>query len=268
MRLGVGLAINQLRRRDGLTNPLAAFGASYSVLAAWMRTNGLLYQDAAKTTRASSHLDPVRVAVWPYGPSGAVEFVAPSDAARPLLYSEGGNLYSLSFDGVDDCLIANANEPVPLGGSVTVGMRANASVKASSTACLYGSSSVGGITRGHHVRIPPNSIGLIAILYGSNGGAGTLLSQTSGTTFTAGTPFTLVAEFDAGISQTRLSKDGGAPATINWSTGVPYPATSLNIGAEAGLNNYLGRMPGFSLLFGDPLSAGTKSALEAYLGGL
>ncbi|AWM35904.1 hypothetical protein GobsT_63640 [Gemmata obscuriglobus] len=265
MNLSLGLSLTSTRRRSGLVNPLAFLGAAcYALLVAWMRANGLLWQDLARTIPAVSHLDPVRVAVWPFGPLGEVVFTAPSDAARPLLYFEGGLLWSLSFDGVDDCLVANANLPTPSGQAVTVGARSNRSIKSGGTSILYGSNAVGGDLRGHHVRSPPGSTGSGSHIYGA-GGSQLATAYLTGDTTGANT---IVVEYDNALSQTRISFNGGTPVVGNW-VGAPFPTSNqLNIGAEAGLNNYLGRTSGFSLLSGSLLSAGTKSALEAYLGGL
>ena len=82
-------------------NPGDLAGLAATIVVAEQRSAGLLWQNTAKTIAATADGDPVRVAVCPYT---AVEFTAPSDAARPLLYDEGSGKWSLSFDGVDDQL--------------------------------------------------------------------------------------------------------------------------------------------------------------------
>ena len=82
-------------------NPSRLTGLAATLLPALSRSSGLLWQNTAKTTPATADGDPVRVAVCPFT---AVEFTAPSDAARPLLWDEGSGKWSLSFDGVDDGL--------------------------------------------------------------------------------------------------------------------------------------------------------------------
>ena len=82
-------------------NPGDLAGLAATIVVAEQRSAGLLWQNTAKTIAATADGDPVRVAVCPYT---AVEFTAPSDAARPLLYDETGGKWSLSFDGVDDQL--------------------------------------------------------------------------------------------------------------------------------------------------------------------
>lgn len=74
-------------------------GLAVTLLPSQSRLAGNLWQNAAKTVPATADGDPVRVAICPYT---ALEFTAPSDAARPLLFDEGGGKWSLSFDGVDD----------------------------------------------------------------------------------------------------------------------------------------------------------------------
>jgi len=82
----------------------------YSIAA--LRGLGKLWQDTAKTVVASADGDPVRVVVC-----GSTDYTAPSDAARPLLYSEGSGKWSLSFDGVDDVIRASytLNQPYTRG---------------------------------------------------------------------------------------------------------------------------------------------------------
>lgn len=77
-----------------------------------LRGSGKLWQDSAKTVPAVADEDPVRVAVC-----GTVDYAAPSDAARPLLFDEGEGKWSLSFDGVDDEMTGTVAWP----GGVAVG---------------------------------------------------------------------------------------------------------------------------------------------------
>lgn len=67
---------------------------------AYLRWAGRLWQDTAMTVPAVADGDPVRRIVC-----GSTYYDAPSDAARPLLWDEGGGKWSLSFDGVDDRLV-------------------------------------------------------------------------------------------------------------------------------------------------------------------
>lgn len=78
-------------------------GLAPTVLPALSRSMGLLWQDAAKTVPATEGGDPVRVATCPFL---LVDYVAPGDSSRPLLWDEGDDKWSLSFDGVDDQLEA------------------------------------------------------------------------------------------------------------------------------------------------------------------
>lgn len=91
------------RRAVAAWTPASLTGLAATLLPAESRSRGLLWQNTAKTMPATADGDPVRVAICPYT---AVEFTAPSDSARPLLYDESGGLWSLEFDGVDDYLEA------------------------------------------------------------------------------------------------------------------------------------------------------------------
>jgi hypothetical protein len=78
------------------------------------KRDGLLWQDTAKTVPAVAHNDPVRVVTAPINGGGAVDFVAPSSGARPLLKNAFGNVWYLLFDGIDDCLDFAGVAPIPL----------------------------------------------------------------------------------------------------------------------------------------------------------
>lgn len=98
-------------------NPGDLAGLAATILPAESRAAGLLWQNTAKTVPATADGDPVRVAVCPYT---AVEFTAPSDAARPLLWDEGGGKWSLSFDGVDDNLTYTGSAGNPSASGLSV----------------------------------------------------------------------------------------------------------------------------------------------------
>lgn len=105
-------------------NPSRLTSLLFTVLPALSRRLGLLWQDAAKTVAATAASDPVRVAVCPFT---AVEFTAPSDAARPLLTDEGGGKWSLTFDGTDDYLTlasSGASDSFSSSQSIGTGWRA------------------------------------------------------------------------------------------------------------------------------------------------
>jgi hypothetical protein len=72
------------------------------LLPAASRALGRLYQDAAKTLLATADGHPVRVATCPYT---GQDYTAPSDAARPVLRTDGAaGHWWLAFDGVDDAM--------------------------------------------------------------------------------------------------------------------------------------------------------------------
>jgi hypothetical protein len=112
MSLGLGLDLGRRGGRTGggaapwLPSSLTGYvGSPFSV--AHFRSQGTLWQDTAKTIPAVADGDPVRVASC-----DGVDWTAPSDAARPLLWDEGGGLWSFYFDGVDDCLIGASTPSV------------------------------------------------------------------------------------------------------------------------------------------------------------
>lgn len=118
-------------------NPSRLTGLAATLLPALSRSSGLLWQNTAKTTPSTADGDPVRVAVCPFT---AVEFTAPSDAARPLLWDEGSGKWSLSFDGVDDQLQLS---PRNIGaGSFTISTR----FRATSVGQIYTESNTGLVT--------------------------------------------------------------------------------------------------------------------------
>lgn len=98
MEIGLSLGICRGGRVASFT-PGSLTGLAATVLPAESLAAGLLWQDTAKTIAATADGDPVRVAVCPYT---AVEFTAPSDAARPLLWDETAGKWGLFNDGVDD----------------------------------------------------------------------------------------------------------------------------------------------------------------------
>lgn len=107
----IALAVRPVRKRLlsllGRTTftPASLTMLRATLLPALSRARGLLWQDASKTVPAVAADDPVRVAVCPFT---AAEFTAPSDAARPLLKTDGAGKWWLQSDGVDDRMSASA----------------------------------------------------------------------------------------------------------------------------------------------------------------
>ena len=102
LSLGLGGGLNRLGVGGGAAFTLNTLsGLAVTLLPALSRQQGKLWQDASKTVPATADTDPVRVAVCPYT---ALEWTAPSDAARPLLRSLGAGKWHLACDGVDDYL--------------------------------------------------------------------------------------------------------------------------------------------------------------------
>ncbi len=108
-----------LRHRSGVApfSPGTLTGIAPSLDIALQRSSGLLWQDAGKTVPAVADTDPIRVATCPWT---GIDYVAASDAQRPLLTSSGGK-WGLTFDGTDDSLTADfgsaLSQPVTLGFS-------------------------------------------------------------------------------------------------------------------------------------------------------
>jgi hypothetical protein len=96
--LGLGLGLGLGSRRAAAWTPADLLGlldAPSSI--SQLRSTGNLWQNAAKSIPALSVTDPVRVVSV-----GAVDWVAPSDAARGLLYQESNGGWSIALDGIDD----------------------------------------------------------------------------------------------------------------------------------------------------------------------
>jgi hypothetical protein len=102
--IGIGLGGGNAFTPAGLAGLFAVMDVALA------RSSGKLWQDAGKTVAAVAASDPVRVAVCPYT---AVEFTAPSDAARPTLGNSGA-LWWLQFDAVDDYLAFSGPASIPL----------------------------------------------------------------------------------------------------------------------------------------------------------
>lgn len=101
-------------------------GLLSAVVVSVSRAAGLLFQDAAKTTPATAQNDPVRVATCPYT---ATDWVAPSDAARPLLQTDGTHWWAL-HDGSNDGLLGPV--AATLSGASSLCLRASESSASSS----------------------------------------------------------------------------------------------------------------------------------------
>lgn len=98
--------------RAGGGQPITSIsGVSSVVSIAEARSRGLLFQDAAKTTRALVTTDPVRVVVDPNFP--LIQYTANFDSERPILTSSGSRWF-LVFDGSGQCLDFTAIPSRPL----------------------------------------------------------------------------------------------------------------------------------------------------------
>jgi hypothetical protein len=98
--------------------PANLSGLAPSLSVAMQRSSGLLWQNTAKTIPAVADTDPVRVATCPWT---GVDYTAPSDAARPLLWDLGSGKWGLKGDGVDD-ILATTVLAVTTGYTVSLGI--------------------------------------------------------------------------------------------------------------------------------------------------
>ena len=121
-------------------NPSLLPGIAPGLDIATQRSLGLLWQDTGKTVPALVATDPIRVATCPWT---GVDYTAPSDAARPLLYDEGGGKWSAAFDGVDDRTTASGGPTSATarvsGWAVRTGASGNVSPFQNGTAATTGS---------------------------------------------------------------------------------------------------------------------------------
>ncbi len=105
----------------GAWTPASLPGFVISLLPSLSRSQGKLWQDSGKTVAATADGHPVRVATCPYS---GLDWTASSDAARPLLWDEGGDKWSLSFDGVDDIVNAGAGPAAAVNPTCSLAARA------------------------------------------------------------------------------------------------------------------------------------------------
>lgn len=221
-------------------------GLAATLLPALSRSQGKLWQDSAKTIPAASGGDPVRVAVCPYT---AVELTAPSDAARPLLYDETGGKWSLSFDGVDDCLLSAWSGTA----AVTLAAVARASAAGDFPMLLVA------LPAGRELRL--NSTTRRPEVT-TDGGGGT---ATSATAVALDTWVRLIAACGSGGASTEVHADGSQVAA-DAADANALAATTANVGSRAGANLFwAGRVAG-GLFVGAKSSA--VAQIDTYLASL
>lgn len=247
--IGIGLTSRAMGGVSAAWNPSRLTGLAVTLLPAESRSRGLLWQNTAKTTPATADGDPVRVAVCPFT---AVEFTAPSDAARPLLWDEGGGKWSMFFDGVDDIFIGSS---LASGSAWTTAGRYLVAAQSREVASLNTASTNDGW------RIGWTLTPTVQLTYGGVASYGSPLTYPTSSAFTR---TDLIAS--GGNWTRRVNGSGSATATgtINWS-GTPRPS----VGGHSGLFTSVtsGRVPGFTLYTGT-LSIDDVLLLETYLGAL
>lgn len=209
----------------------------YSIAA--LRAAGALWQNAAKTVPAVAASDPVRVV-----DCGSLDYVAPSDAARPLLANPAGSSWALDFNGTSHTMsgLVTASQEFWVWCEATFDTVAGTVRRLfdSTDRALFGATNTGPAWQ----------------LF-----AGTLIS--SGTP-AAGTKYTLAARFNGASSS--LSADGAA--VVSGDVGVSGTGGTVFLGADnLGAAFFDGLLYGLSVVTG-ALSAGDQARLASYYGGL
>jgi len=223
-----------------------------------LRSQGKLWQNTAMTVAATADGDPVRRI-----DCDGTYYDAPSDAARPLLYSEGSGKWSLSFDGVDDTMaIPAAGNNTP---AIAVGYRLSSS--AGSGSGLIPSIVV--LNGGMEVIIT-NSVGGsyldVSFLYGN--GSHTSSGFTAANSYAGGVWNRLCVSYAGGGVETPsnyAASLNGAEQTI--SAGGPFNFGDVGYfgsrGGGGGVTYFNGRTVGFVL--SAATSAADRAALDTYL---
>jgi hypothetical protein len=230
--------------------PASLSGLAVTLLPAQQRSAGLLWQNTAKTVAATADGDPVRVAVCPYT---ALEFTAPSDTARPLLWDEGGGKWSLAFDGVDDYLVAAHAAALDLTPSMTIGARLlmSAPVAGDHGIATKDPSAGGG---GYGIRYQSASALLRLVRNATTSGV------FSGTTLPTGSWRTGLAWYDSGANSESAQVVGGAAGTAAAAGATTTNTDAVWVGRWRTAGGYWpGRMAGVVL------AASTSAADRAYL---
>lgn len=226
-------------------NPSRLTGLAATLLPALSLAQGKLWQNTAKTTPATADGDPVRVAVCPFT---AVEFTAPSDAARPLLWDEGGGKWSLSYDGVDDTLTRAAL------GQTTSFILASRSRAAATAAFQMVLSSIASAIEWE-------------LRYNQTVGAGQLAFDSSSVTGVAANAVytTMLAYRDGGpngfFRQDGVDR-GSAVMPAREGTGAVF------VGSRGGSSSRLGGRVAGAVWTTNAGSSADRSSLETYLGAL
>lgn len=225
---------------------------------ATMRGGGALWQDTGKTVPATADGDPVRVANC-----GAPDWTAPTDAARPLLWDEGGGKWSLFFDGVDDILSWTAS-------GFVVAM-SNYSLAAS----IVPLSTNGGVDKTWLAKGFPGGNVLAQIGFGPAFGS-TLFRAWSGSGFA----FDSIARpaISDGVAAvvgfgqrsggaTLVCRTNGGEATSPRTLTQTDTSQTLTVGGAAGGDKQTMRLRGLSV-YSSALTGAEWTLLETFLGGL
>jgi hypothetical protein len=257
MGLSLGLGLD-LGRRGGRTGGGAApwlpssltgyVGSPHSV--AYFRSLGTLWQDTAKTIPATADGDPVRVASC-----DGVDWAAPSDAARPLLWDEGGGLWSFYFDGVDDCLNGPA---LPVDAAYPLTLAASA-IRGGGDDVVFGSE--GSLTN-RSLLYDSSNVGILI----QNGGNNLYITAALAADEWAVRVGLLTGTTASFVGTLRVNGTVAAGPTAG-SGAASLVDSNWVAGALSAGSHYDGRIAGFFPAFG-PRSAGEVDLIESYLTGL
>lgn len=237
--------VNRIRAESGSRwTPAQLSGLVATVSPALSRSSGRLWQNTAKTVPAVADGDPVRVAVCPFT---SVEFTAPTDSARPLLWDEGGGKWSFWMDGIDDVLTAGTSHTW-VSQSHGVYARVRTGNLAEYSPVLITNQGVGGWRM--VVRVPSGPWGTFR----------QFVEVPAGSSLMTDVWYTL------GMNGGTFRRGGTNDGTYPDSFGRDSVGTLVQVGWD-GFRFYSGRNAG-SVITSSSLSTANQTLVETYLGGL
>jgi hypothetical protein len=220
-------------------------GTPFSVAA--LRAAGNLWQDTAQTTPAVADTDPVRRAVC-----DGVNWDAPSDAARPIRYDEGGGKWSLAFAG-------SANQELRASGFTGNPRYLITRIVRTTTADGRALGVFTGNADDNQSYIGFGDTTTCYFSFGSTVRQGPITSP-------VGLDSYRTVEIQGSASAWSAWADGTAFGAQGSNT-LPTWAATVRFGDHAGAEGLTGRVAGFLMSNGD-VTAGEIAALRAYFGAL
>jgi hypothetical protein len=236
-------------------SPADLSGLAPSLSVAEQRSSGLLFQDTGKTTSATADTDPARVAtpLW----TGA-DYVAPSDAARPLLRISGATNY-LALDGVDDQIESS------IPSAFTDGIICFRGRCGTTTAGFNGPVWMGGTTGDRFGIYQFNTNYAVLAVSGA-----TTVEPSVSTTATNGSWATVTGLLIGGTGA-RLRVNGTQIGSANAAIGTITPSVALRVGRRGNNGGFwLGDMAGAIIVLrnGSAITSDEITLIEAYVTGL